>query len=219
MSHCALPYKCLLSLTTASCVGCSLHTLRAITFISILTCFPCGMCVLCQSWFSSWSVCGMSVRLQCPSGHGTSASCVPTDPWLFSVSLAGMWLRDASSAQPKCLSWFLPWIYIFIYLFNFIFLLHQSVPVWKATQEDYWLLKTQWCSVLQPLLCASWLNRSMDIVKKGFLAIEKCYFSASKEEYLKIVQSCRELNWFLLKIGTNLIVKRGISPTAFQHLP
>lgn len=138
MSHCALPCKCLLSLTAASCLGCSLHTLRAITFISILTCFPCGMCVLCQSLFSSWSVCGMSVRLQCPSGHGTSASCVPTDPWLFSVSLAGMWLIDASSAQPECLSWFLSWVYIYIYIYNYISLCQSEMPSKKmVTLPDY----------------------------------------------------------------------------------
>lgn len=243
MNKCGDPCKCLLSLTATGCV-CSLHTLRAISFISVLTYFPSGRCVsvLCQSLFGcvgwQWDL----------ASDLEGQNLVPIWPWHISqsclqrpvaaVSVAGMWLTDASSAQMLvlifalsiflfgCLLGFiclfvLFWVFVLFRWFGLVFF--TAVCALKYHPRRWYvncfrLLKNQWYSTSQPLLHVSWLNRSMDTAKKGFLALEKRYFCASKGGCLKIIQNCRQLNWFLLKVGTDLTVKWRISPTAFQHL-
>lgn len=161
-------------------------------------CFPPGLC-------------GMLMRLQCPSGHGhISQLCSQR-------SLAALCVINRDVICGCKLSWTQMLLLIFalsIFFFLLIFFLNYFIlcpemPFIKmVTLSEYLKHKDVWP------LCL--LARSMDIVKKGFLALEKCYFSASKEEYLKNIQNCKELNWFLLKVGTNLIVKEGFLPLLFS---
>lgn len=247
MNKCGDPFKCLLSLTATGCV-CSLHTLRAISFISVLTYFSSGRCVsvLCQSLFVSWWVCGMAVRLGLRLGRAELGAhlALAHQPVVFAkASGCRVRCRDVThwcKLSPNawldfCLKhlfvWLLAWFYLlvcFVLGFCFVSLVwfgffFTAVCALKYHPRRWYvncfrLLKNQWYSTSQPLLHVSWLNRSMDTAKKGFLALEKRYFCASKGGCLKIIQNCRELNWFLLKVGTDLTVKWRISPTAFQHL-
>lgn len=163
---------------------------------------------------------------QCSTGFGSPASCVPKDHWVI--------IRDvtfSSKLSPKAcllfpehlfvyyllLSNFVWWIVLFLF-FSITLLtevsskkmVHKLLQTFSKSNLGYWSS--------QRLLRTSWLNERMDSAKMGFLALEKCFFCASKGTYLKIIQNCRQLNWFLLKVGTDLIVKWRISPTAFQHL-
>lgn len=124
------PYKCILSLTATGRVGCSLHAVRAISFISVLTCFPSGrwMSVLCQSLFSSWSVCGTAARLGVRLGreelgaHQALAHQTVVSPKTTGCSLCHWQGCDSLvQAQPKCLSWFLLWASSGIFSFIFFF--------------------------------------------------------------------------------------------------
>lgn len=193
------------------------------------------MSVLCEALFSSWSVCGKAVRLglKLVRDNLSVQQALVHQPVVFpktTESLSGMWLSQASSAQKLVfffpehlfvyyllLANFVWWIVLFLF-FSITLLtevsskkmVHKLLQTFSKSNLGYWSS--------QRLLRTSWLNERMDSAKMGFLALEKCFFCASKGTYLKIIQNCRQLNWFLLKVGTDLIVKWRISPTAFQHL-